>query len=100
MTEIIIANEQGASHFDCYRDSDGVTLRGKRIGTWDEVTAQSASLVDSSNKIAFTIRKMGNSRISRGREIEAHRLAWSGLNYVLPLQISYFTYDVKLSEAV
>ncbi|MDZ4230429.1 MAG: hypothetical protein U1B77_01270, partial [Dehalococcoidales bacterium] len=53
-TEVIIANEQGANRFDLYRDSDGITLRGKGIGTWDEAVAHSASLADSRDGISFS----------------------------------------------
>ena len=74
-TEIIIANEQGANHFDLYRDSNGVTLRGKEIGSWDETLAHQASLVDSRNGISFSINEIRGARIFRGRELVANRLA-------------------------
>ena len=95
-TEIIIANEQGANHFDLYRDSNGVILRGKGIGTWDETLAHSASLEDSRNGIAFSINRVQGARMYRGRELVANRLAWSGLNYVLPGHTANFAYDIKV----
>ena len=40
-------NELGAARFDHYEDADGAALRGAAIGTWDEVTAASASFVSA-----------------------------------------------------
>lgn len=37
--EIIIMNEQGANSFDTYKDSDGLILKGNKIGSWDEIKA-------------------------------------------------------------
>lgn len=99
LTEIIIENEQGASYFDGYRDSNGMRLSGKRIGTWDEVIAERASFVDSGNHIIFTIIKVRNARLFRGREFAPGRLAWSGLNYVLPPDTTAFDYDIELGTA-
>ncbi|MCH8115817.1 MAG: hypothetical protein IIB25_10085 [Chloroflexi bacterium] len=95
-TEMIIANEQGANHFDLYRDSYGIILRGKGIGTWDEIFAHSASLVGSLDGISFSINGFRGGRIFRGRELMANRLAWSGLNYVLPGNTTSFAYDIKI----
>jgi len=36
-TQMNIMNELGANHFDRYCDSNGLFLKGKAIGTWDEV---------------------------------------------------------------
>ncbi len=95
-TEIIIANEQGANHFNLYRDSNEVTLRGKQIGTWDETLAHRVSLVDWHDGISFSINAVRGARIFRGRELVANRLAWSGLNYVLPGSTTSFSYDIKI----
>lgn len=95
-TEIIIANEQGANHFDLYHDSNGMTLRSKEIGTWDETFAHQASLVDSHDSISFSINEVRGARIFRGRELVVNRLAWSGLNYVLPGHTASFAYDIKI----
>lgn len=95
-TEIIIANEQGANHFNLYRDSNEVILRGKEIGTWDETLAHRASLVDSHDGISFSINEVRGARIFRGRELVANHLAWSGLNYVLPGHTTSFSYDIRI----
>ncbi len=97
-TEITIANEQGANHFNLYRDSNGVTLRGNGIGTWDETFAQRASLVDSRDGISLSINEVRGARIFRGWEVVANRLNWAGLNYVLPGNTSSFSYDIKIGK--
>lgn len=95
-TEIIVANEQGANHFDLYRDSDGLFLRGKEIGSWNETLADTAFLVGSRDGISFSIDKIGGARLFRGRELALNRLAWAGLNYVLPGHTANFAYDIKV----
>ncbi len=95
-TEVNIMNELGANHFDTYRDSNGLFLRGNAIGTWDETFADEASFIDSRNKIAFTLNRVKGARMFRGRELVEGRLAWSGLAYVLPHDIINFAYDIRI----
>ncbi len=112
LTEIIMANEQGAGCFDSYRDSRGITLKEDAIGTWGEVSADEASFIDSSDNIVFTLARVpachaelvsasqpAAARMFRGRELAPGRLAWSGLAYVLPPQTTSFTYDIRLEKA-
>jgi hypothetical protein len=94
--EVNIMNELGANHFDSYRDSNGLFLRGNAIGTWDETFADEASFIDSSDKIAFTLNRVKGARMFRGRELVEGRLAWSGLAYVLPQDIINFAYDIRI----
>jgi hypothetical protein len=96
LTEVIISNEQGASHFVDYRDAEGSQLSGKRIGTWDEVIAEWASFIDSGNKIMSTVRQVNNAKLFRGREFTPGVLAWAGLNYVLSPDATVFDYDIEL----
>ena len=100
LTEIIVANEQGAGYFDAYGDSSGTRLHGKRIGTWDEVKAESASMIDSGKGVAFTVFKKNDVRLMRGRELQPRRLAWAGLNYILPANTLQFAYDIEFGEHV
>ncbi|MCX9025362.1 MAG: hypothetical protein OIN85_04610 [Candidatus Methanoperedens sp.] len=89
-------NELGANHFDSYRDSNGLFLRGKAIGTWDETIADETSFIDFRDSIAFTLNRVKEARMFRGRELVEGRLAWSGLAYVLPHDIINFTYDIRI----
>ena len=96
LTEIIISNEQGASYFVDYREPERARLSGKGIGTWDEVNSEWAAFVDSGNNIVFTVKKINNARLFRGREFTPGVLALSGLNYVLPPDATVFDYDIEL----
>jgi hypothetical protein len=95
-TEMIIMNEQGASHFDYYRDSNGTLLSGEAIGTWEETFADEASLIDRRDRIAFTLQKEKGSKMFRGRELIAGRLAWAGIAYVIPPYTVDFDYRIKV----
>ncbi len=93
-SEIIVMNEQGANHFDTYRDSNGLILHGSDIGCWDEVHAKETSFIDSVDKIAFTLKRVKGARMFRGRELSSKWLAWSGLAYVLPPETDSFAYSI------
>jgi hypothetical protein len=99
-TEVNIMNELGANHFDRYRDSNGLFLKGNAIGTWDEIFADEASFIDSCDNIAFTLNAKKGARMFRGRELVEGRLAWSGLAYRLPGDIINFTYDIRIGRFV
>jgi hypothetical protein len=95
-TELIVLNEQGANWFDTYMDSDGLNLRGDRIGSWNRVQANCASLVNSADALAFILKKVEGAEMFRGRELAAGRLAWAGLAYVLPPDTEKFAYSIDL----
>jgi len=42
--EVLVLNEQGSSIFQKYANSNGLTLLGNKIGAWETVTADQASL--------------------------------------------------------
>lgn len=97
-TEIIIANEQGASYFNLYRDSANANLEKAAIGSWGEVTADNASLIDRSNGVLFALSRVTGARLFRGWEMTSGRLAWAGLNYVLPPGMPHFEYEIRIGE--
>ena len=66
ITEVVVMNEQGAHHFDLYRDSSGTLLRGKEIGCWDEVTAERASFISETHRLAFTLQQVKGARLFGG----------------------------------
>ena len=98
ITEVVVMNEQGAHHFDRYRDSGGTCLRGKEIGCWDEVTAEEASFISSTHRVAFTLERVKGARLFRGRELIGSRLAWSGFGYSFPPAVERFSYAVKIER--
>ena len=95
ITELVLMNEQGAHYFDRYRDSGGLTLPGRRIGTWDAVAADEASLLAPTCGLAFMLRQLQGARLYRGRELEGSRLAWCGFGYVLPPGTKSFRYEIS-----
>jgi hypothetical protein len=96
-TELIVLNEQGANWFNTYRDSNGLILRGERIGSWDQVEANYASFVDPADGMMFTLKRVEGAKMFRGRELVAGSLAWSGLAYILPQWTEKFSYSIELS---
>ena len=97
-TEVVVMNEQGARHFDRYVEADGTTLRGAEIGTWDEVTAASASFVSAARRVAFSVGQVEGARLRRGRELIGSRVAWSGFGYSFPPSLGGFGYDVTIAR--
>ncbi len=98
ITEVVVMNEQGARHFDQYQDSNGNSLQGKEIGNWDEVTAEEASFICSTHRLAFTLRKIKGARLFRGRELIGSRLAWSGFGYSFHPRIKRIDYQVRIEK--
>ena len=96
ITEIVLMNELGAGHFDRYEDSSGASLAGAAVGTWDDVGAETASFVSSRRRLAFTLASVPGTRLLRGREVVAGRLAWAGFGYVLRPGAPRFAYEVRV----
>ena len=97
-TELIVLNEQGASCFDTYMDTDSRILMGKEIGSWDEANAKYASFIDPFDKLSFTLKSVEGARMFRGREMATNRLSWSGLAYILPPQREKFAYSIRIGR--
>ena len=98
VTEVVLMNELGAGHFDSYEDSSGASLTGSAVGTWDEVTAATASLVCSRRRIAFTLARVPGARLMCGREAVAGRLSWAGFGYSVRPGAPSFAYDVRVGR--
>lgn len=96
-TELVLMNEMGANHFDAFRDSSGLRLRGSSIGAWERVQAGSASFVDSRSGITFSMDQVPGARMFRGTELIGSRLAWSGLAYSISPRTDWFSYTVTIS---
>jgi len=98
VTEIVLMNELGAGHFDRYEDSSGASLTGAAVGTWDEVTAATASFVSSRRRLAFTLARVSGARLLRGREAVDGRLAWAGFGYSVRPGAPSLAYDVHVER--
>jgi hypothetical protein len=96
-SEIAVLNEQGASTFKKYSDTDGLTLLDSQIGAWEIVKAKRASLSQINGEIFFSlINNENNSKLLRGRERVKGRYSWVGFCYLVGPQIPKFQYSIKL----
>jgi hypothetical protein len=82
--------------FDHFNDSTGNSLKGKKIGCWDEITAQEASFISLSHELAFSLEQVAGAKLYRGRELIGSRLSWSGFGYTFPAEFDHFHYMVKI----
>ncbi|VVB64114.1 Uncharacterised protein [uncultured archaeon] len=96
--ELVVMNEQGANHFDSYKDSDELFLEKDAIGSWDEVFSDRASFIDSKNGLYFALTRVEGARMMRGRELLSDRLAWAGLAYILTPGTKRFSYTIRLGR--
>ena len=94
--EVIVLNEQGSSVFQRYVDSDGLILLGNKIGAWEKVTAERASLQSWRCEISFILQKEAGVQLLRGWEQTRKRFSWAGLSYSLPPNKCVFSYTIKL----
>jgi hypothetical protein len=94
--EIVVLNEQGASFFRKYSDSNGLTLVDGQIGAWVDVEADEASLSDARETLGFSLRKVQGAVFFRGREKIRKRYSWVGLGYSIRPPFSTLRYSIKL----
>jgi hypothetical protein len=92
--ELLVLNEQGATFFANYRDSDGIGLLGSRIGAWDTVAAAEASMLNS--KVSFSLQSVRGATLFRGWERTKNRFSWAGLSYSMLPQNGKFSYTIRL----
>lgn len=96
LQKIFMLNEQGSKYFRTYHDSDGITLFGEKIGTWENVEADWACMSNSSKKIGFRLWKLKGTILRRGIEFLKGSLDWVGLDYELRAQKAWFEYDIEI----
>ena len=94
--EILVLNEQGASNFQNYSDSDGIKLSGNKIGAWNAVKAKEASLTNANGTLGFTLENGGSSMLFRGWEKTKNRFSWAGLSYSMLPKVRFFKYNIKI----
>lgn len=95
--EVLVLNEQGSSVFQRYVDSNGLDLLGNRIGAWETVTANQASLQSRSGRISFSLQNDGTAMFFRGFERARKRFSWAGLSYSMLPNNGVFDYSIGLS---
>jgi hypothetical protein len=98
ITEVMLMNEQGARAFDRYQDTSGLSLQGRAIGCWDEVTAPAAWFESRTHQVAFRLGQVNGAQLFRGREQVGSRLAWAGFGYSFSPSIHRFHYELKIEK--
>ena len=98
-SQVLILNEQGASFFRKYSDTDGVTLIDGQIGAWEPTEAKEVSLSNLEETTGFSLRNNGGTRLFRGREKVRGRYSWVGFCYFLQPHTSRFRYSIRLTTA-
>ena len=95
--ELLVLNEQGSTIFDRYSDTNGLKLRGNRIGGWGAVTARQASLYSGEGQVVFSLYKKSDAALFRGWERTRNRFSWAGLSYSLSPIHQAFNYKISVS---
>jgi hypothetical protein len=99
LEKMFMLNEQGSRFFRKYSDSQGTKLEDSKIGAWDGIRAEWASLKLPDNKVGFRLWKKKNSILRRGREYLKGSLDWVGLDYELSPETLIFEYPVEILGA-
>jgi len=94
--EVVVLNEQGATFFRRYLDTDGLGLLDRQIGAWEKVEADEASFSDMEGTLAFTLKNVDNATLYRGSERVKGRFSWAGFSYALRPNASIFAYTIQL----
>jgi len=96
--EILLLNEQGASTFRRYSDTNGAVLYDRQIGAWAKITAKQAAFSDMKRQISFALENKPNASLIRGREQVNDRFSWAGMTYALSPSTSHFKYTIRLEK--
>jgi hypothetical protein len=96
-SDVLVLNEQGSSFFRKYVDSNGLSLLDNKIGAWETVTADQASLQEARGQVSFCIENSGGVRLFRGWEHTRNRFSWAGLSYSMRPNNETFNYSIGLS---
>ncbi len=94
--EILILNEQGASFFRKYSDTNGLVLLDDQIGAWESTDAEEVFLFNLNETVGFALKSKQEAKLLRGREQIRGRYSWVGFSYSLPPQVTTFRYSIKL----
>jgi len=89
-------NEQGADFFRKYTDTDGLTLIGDQIPSWEKMQAKEARFSDIQNRLSFEAASVTGASLYLGREKFKGHLAWAGFAYSIPPDIDIFKYAIKI----
>lgn len=94
-----VLNEQSASFFRRYSDSNGTTLANDQIGAWDNVEAKSGWFTDTEARFGFRLWQVNGTVLRRGREVMRGCMDWVGLDYEVNPNRDVFEYKIELLGA-
>lgn len=96
LQKIYLLNEQGATHFRKYYDSNGKILFDKDIGAWETVNASWACIYNVKDRFGFRLWKHEKAVLHRGRERLKDTLDWIGLDYEADPENLHFNCNIEL----
>jgi hypothetical protein len=96
--EILILNEQGASVFRRYVDSDKNFLEDGAIEGWATVKAKKASFCDPNRGLLFSLQNLKGAQLFRGREQINGRFSWAGMTYSIDPMSKEFEYYIEVTH--
>lgn len=99
LQKLFVLNEQGTRFFSKFSDSDGMELSDKRIGAWETVDADSASITDSNGRLGFRLSQKEDTILHRGGEYMERSQDWIGLDYEVDPKHDIFEYGIKKATA-
>ena len=98
LRKVVLLNEQGASFFKRFRDSKGLDLVDDKIGAWEHVGGDWASLSDVERTLSFSLKQLFGCRLFVGREYVKNHLAWTGMGYEVEPHLNVLNYTVSIQE--
>jgi len=96
LQKIFILNEQGSRFFRKYNDSRGIELMDEKIGAWEIINTEWASLTVPHSGFGFRLWKVDKAILRTGREFLKDSLDWVGLDYETSPATSVFEYLIEI----
>lgn len=96
LQRIFVLNEQGASYFRKYSDSNDTVLFDKKIGAWNSVEAEWACISNEKSEFGFRLWKVEDAALHVGRELLEGTFNWVGLDYEVNPEKTSFEYDIEI----
>src|SRR5271157_934101 len=100
LQKAFILNEQAAHFFRKYNDASGTQLLDAKIGAWNPIRTEWATLKTLDEEVGFRLWLTPPSLMRRGGEYLQGSLDWVGLDYELDSVPDCFTYHIELLDVL
>jgi hypothetical protein len=97
--EVLLLNEQGASIFRKFTDSEGRKFFDTAISGWSKVLAKDATFFDIHNRVSFSLENKEGATMYYGREQIKDRFSWSGITYSFSPTEKRFEYSLRTNSS-